>query len=940
MKMRLFITTCLILLFSTAYALPFQAPVAGNYQCFSSEKSAFDENAQDIGATLAFNADSSYTFTTSSASENGSVTVSEDTSADLNNFFQSGSSLVLQPSSGSTSYEAMFVTDKQGGMYVFLENNNGLKIRCESPGTDIANAIKQIATEQVQTTQPANTPETSSSSTSEPLAPGQAIESGIYSCSYTLDVVDFAYPELNDRYIDTVFALFVYDDRTTLTLEQIDDHYSYLANPNGSYTFDAATNSIRFKDVMNLAELTMYYENNAEGQTAFSYSEIWPGNSDDEWTATHSCAYDEALRSPETYGLDPAKILTPLQAIEPGIYNCSYTYDSILFASSEDPGYYPDEDPDIFRLFIYDDGTTLTLEDADRHVSEFAPGSYQFDAAKNSVFFKGGFLGGKTLSYGKNAEGKTALFYSRSWREDPEGTDDDYTVTYTCEYSKAIEQFADLELAATTPSVDLMNITIAPIKTDPSVNPNEYPIPDVYYCYSLPDDLDYDEAGFPQLVREAQLEILPNFIYRLDGEEGQFKFHDKASGNIKWLSGPLNPEADVTTIGEYESLEPYTSRFYFGEWGEEISSVDIPAYVDNWTLNTHCYQQGAREQLELLNAALKRPQEGSYNCIDNEGKQSVLEFLPDNRYRLEGEEGNYHYAMHAYGTDITWENGPLGLEAEYSGDDSTGLRELTFTSRTTVMGGGLPAGSYSELVQTCQMFAKNNLIPTYGTQAAPPAPAGSGGLDGFYAMREYDSDHNAVWTVYHFLPDGYVYEGGYHTDNQCTRTYPNGLPVCKSYSLQGNTVTFSSGDGITFEPADQGAMIDGEFYEEKRLTGPRTLNGTFESLSASADPIISMGTNSFSERSYTFSEDGSFTFFSSYSSSTAAPNWNVPGGIGGLMQSSGSDSDQGTYSIDGNVITFNYAAGYSEKCTFFYPVNGDLSSVHICGTDYDPPYED
>jgi hypothetical protein len=173
------LTTCLSL-FTLSYALPFQEPVAGDYQCFSSEESIFDENARDIGASLTIATDSSYTFTTSSASENGGVTVSEDTSADLNDFFQSGSSLVLQPSSGSASYEAMFVIDKQGGMYIFLQNNNGLTIRCQSAGADIANAIKQIATEQAATeaptTQPTNTPE--SSGTTE--ATGTPEPSGSY----------------------------------------------------------------------------------------------------------------------------------------------------------------------------------------------------------------------------------------------------------------------------------------------------------------------------------------------------------------------------------------------------------------------------------------------------------------------------------------------------------------------------------------------------------------------------------------------------------------------------------------------------------------------------------------------------------------------------------------------------------------------------------------
>lgn len=170
--MKSFVFTAFTLLLGVSYALPFQEPVAGDYSCFSSEESIFDANARDIGATLTITADS-YTFTTSSATENGGVTVREDTSADLNNFFQSGSVLKLRPSSGSTPYDGMFVSDNQGGMYVFIQNNNSLYIRCESAGADIANAIKQIATEQVATaptqtnqeTQSANTPEPSSSTT-------------------------------------------------------------------------------------------------------------------------------------------------------------------------------------------------------------------------------------------------------------------------------------------------------------------------------------------------------------------------------------------------------------------------------------------------------------------------------------------------------------------------------------------------------------------------------------------------------------------------------------------------------------------------------------------------------------------------------------------------------------------------------------------------------
>lgn len=166
--MKPFAMISFILFVSAVYALPFQQPVTGDYQCFSSEESIFDVNAVNIGATLTVNADGSYTFTTSNASENGSVAVSEDTSDDLSSYFQSGSILSLQPSSGSAAYQGMFVSDKSGGMYVFIRNNNGLDIRCQSQGANIASVIEGAVAEQTPTEQPQTTAEPETIGTTEP----------------------------------------------------------------------------------------------------------------------------------------------------------------------------------------------------------------------------------------------------------------------------------------------------------------------------------------------------------------------------------------------------------------------------------------------------------------------------------------------------------------------------------------------------------------------------------------------------------------------------------------------------------------------------------------------------------------------------------------------------------------------------------------------------
>jgi hypothetical protein len=66
------------------------------------------------------------------------VQVEEITEEGLEPVFQSGSTIALQPASGSPPYPGMFTVNKEGGMYVFIQNNNGVWIRCESQGADIA----------------------------------------------------------------------------------------------------------------------------------------------------------------------------------------------------------------------------------------------------------------------------------------------------------------------------------------------------------------------------------------------------------------------------------------------------------------------------------------------------------------------------------------------------------------------------------------------------------------------------------------------------------------------------------------------------------------------------------------------------------------------------------------------------------------------------------
>jgi hypothetical protein len=441
----------------------------------------------------------------------------------------------------------------------------------------------------------------------------------------------------------------------------------------------------------------------------------------------------------------------------------------------------------------------------------------------------------------------------------------------------------------------------------------------------------------PRYVREHVLEILPNNQYKFDGETGTFATGIDGS-YFQFQDGPLNPMGELAK-GEDDYSPPYSASVSYGHWGSEITSVDIP--LEDKTITIDCFQQGTREQKALLDFALNLPTPGTYQChtAGDNPEQKKLEILPDNRYLFDGQEGTYRVQVGGGSNHINWELGPLwGDRSYFSSDDSTGLRSLELAYQASV-GSGVSVSFFEEPIMSCEGLARANLIPVYGTAPATPPPSGSGPLDALYARSEYNSnDLSTTWFIYHFLPSGYG-DQRLVTEDECSKTYPNGQNVCGTYTAQGNTVTFGDGEKIALQSADSGngdVIIEGQLYENKTLSGPLTLNGTFETSSASSSsPITNMSSTYVSESSYSFSQDGTFSYSRSSKSTMAAPSMNDATGVGALGTSSSFESSSGTYTIDGNTITFQHDKGYTTQCGFFFPRNNDTSRVHVCGTDYD-----
>jgi hypothetical protein len=804
---------------SLVLALPLQKPAVGTYQCFSSQDDPFDENAQDIGATLEIVDATTYRFTTASAREEGTVSSSEFQSGEpvFDALWQGGSLLSLQPSSGSAPYEGAFFTDTFGGHYVIIQNNNGLYIRCQSQGADLAAVIDSARAASTET----------------------------------------GHEELPTEETQTV--------------------------------------------------------------------------------------------TPST---DSSESLQPLPAVQSGAYTCSYSYETIYWASTDDPSYYEDDDPYLFAAFIFDDGNLLTVDLASGHTfnSLFEKGRYTFDAAQSNISVEGSSLAGLTLAYGNNAAGVAALSYSRT--EYDEAEDKKYISAYACAFGEALPAgMTAASIEGGTPKVELGNITVAASKYDANnPDPSIIPMTDTYYCYPSFDSLDIGD-GFPNYLREYQLDIFPNTQYRFNGQTGEFRT-GVDDHYLQWVSGPLNPTKDVVK-GDDDVLVPHSSSVDYSMWGSEITGVEIPD--GDSEIKVDCYQQGAREQKALIDFALKQPTPGNYGCLtsgDNP-QQLTLELLSDNQYTFGGQTGSYRVKVGENSTDIRWASGPLGGDTSYEADDETGVRTILFTS-TQSFGAVIPTGFSTETTMVCESVAPANLIPKYGSTPAPPPPTLSGGLEAFYARAEYDQGDiiNGVspmttWYFYHFLPDGYVYEDGYATGEECGKTYPNGKSVCRTYTAQGNTITFGDGRKLALLPADSGngdVIIEGQLYENKKLEGPQTLDGTFEYVEAYSSPMYmqmsGMGTNSVNTWTYTFKSDGTYDYTFDGWSQTSAPalfSGEPMGTIGALGSSGSSEGDSGTYTIDGNIITFQSTRGFTKTCGFFFPQNGDTTSVNICGQDYDVP---
>jgi hypothetical protein len=191
----------------------------------------------------------------------------------------------------------------------------------------------------------------------------------------------------------------------------------------------------------------------------------------------------------------------------------------------------------------------------------------------------------------------------------------------------------------------------------------------------------------------------------------------------------------------------------------------------------------------------------------------------------------------------------------------------------------------------------------------------------------------------YFFQNGYVYTErpeGLLEQIDCTRTRPNGAPLCDTYILQGNTIYFRDGEAKSFAQTSDGLELDGNTYSRIPKFDGLRLNGIYKAQSFTT-AVGGQGGVAI-EKTITFYPDGSFTregfVGASFTTTDTGTQFGEP--VAGVTTSSES-SESGTYQIQGNAITFTYADG-QVSTNFFFVIPGEdpanPGAIRVGGWDF------
>lgn len=428
-------------------------------------------------------------------------------------------------------------------------------------------------------------------------------------------------------------------------------------------------------------------------------------------------------------------------------------------------------------------------------------------------------------------------------------------------------------------------------------DPNRDLIPDEFRCYGRREG----DSLSPDLV----VQILGKGQYRAPNGTGRYQIKlDGVLTKIRWTSGPLASDSD--------------SYLHFGDHGQDVTLYGVGAEERDF----ECYQRGPREQLALLEFKLKTPPAGKYACVTLDGKNAsagTLEILANKTYRIGGQTGRYTVDFRSDQdddwSDVEFVGGPWNDRSATYQEHESGERAFDL-SRPNVR---------------CTTVVKPTARPKYGTTKAPAPPKGSGGLSGAYvswrnatlmvtANGGLDLPCGGIcYDFYFFDKSGYVYtsepEAGM-ADADCSKTKPNGLPVCDVYRVSGTTIQIGGDKPASFKKTASGFELGGQTFSKLPSMTGTTLTGRYEATIVTS-ALVGTGGSRF-DYALTFDKNGRFTrsrsgggFFGATDTGTSFGS--VTSGVG----FSNSRASGGKYRFDGPTLVLTYDDGRVERLFAF-----------------------
>lgn len=448
-------------------------------------------------------------------------------------------------------------------------------------------------------------------------------------------------------------------------------------------------------------------------------------------------------------------------------------------------------------------------------------------------------------------------------------------------------------------------------------DPENAVIPDEFRCYQ--------EKKGSSLTPELTLQILPSGRYRTSSSGGSYSVQkDGSLRKTVWRGGPLD--------GAYGYLN-------FNDYGQSLSLGNVGENVLERTLSFECYQRGPMENLRLLEFRLKTPAPASYPCVleDGSGRSGgTLDILPGGAYRLGGQSGRYAVDFRSDQdedwSDLEFTGGPLDDAIGSYSENESGVREV----------------SVFRPKMRCRSVTRPTPIPRSGTAKAPAPPRGSGGLSGAYAATRvdplavmgYGGCSGLCWETRFFTREGYVYTGEPDhgiEEADCSRTHPNGLPICEVYRVQGGRITIGEDEPEAFGKVGRSLKIGDQTYDPMLTLEGLGLGGTYESRTFVGGGL-STTSGSF-QRTLTLTPQGRFSLNSSGGVvSTATDTGTTAGNVIGGVTVTTRDGNGGTYRVRGYTLELTYGDGHVErKFAFVLPDKDgkpDLGLLRIAGSSY------